>query len=501
MQTPIRNSDHRLSVALGSPGVLIGGGVLFAIAMLSISIAILYGGRQDAMQHSVEWSRNTLLVIERDLTHDIELCDLSLQAVVDGVRRPDVMAAPTLIRRAMLFDRSTMLPLAAIFVTDRTGRIVIDSRADIPPEVNLADRDYFRIQRDAPAWGLYLSPPRASRLLNGERVVYLSRRITDTDGSFRGVVVGAVSVQYFSALLSGLNVGSHGAVALIHTDGALVMRLPGNAELTGRDMRGSAPFTQMMTSAEGTFTETASIDGIRRVYAFKHLSGLPLIAAVAPAEMDVYATWRARAVRVGAMMVLVCGAFIGVAILLARALRQKAKAESALRTLAQTDSLTGLSNRRTLDEMLEREWRRAVREHRPLSVLFVDLDRFKAYNDRYGHQAGDDVLAAVGRCLADHVRRPGDLAARYGGEEFVLVLPDTDSMGAMSIAESVRKAVAELAIEHAGSEQGRVTISVGAASWQGLVADSVSSVVKAADEALYRAKAIGRNRVSAAILA
>jgi Diguanylate cyclase, GGDEF domain len=97
-------------------------------------------------------------------------------------------------------------------------------------------------------------------------------------------------------------------------------------------------------------------------------------------------------------MSLLCGAFIGVGIFLARTLQKKAKADSALRRLAQTDSLTGLGNRRTLDEFLEREWRRAVRTRQPLSLLFVDIDHFKAYNDRYGHQAGDEVLARVGRC-------------------------------------------------------------------------------------------------------
>ncbi|PTB17798.1 hypothetical protein C9I57_26655 [Trinickia symbiotica] len=243
-----------------------------------------------------------------------------------------------------------------------------------------------------------------------------------------------------------------------------------------------------------------TIDGIRRVYAFRHLSGLPLIMEVAPAEIDIYAKWKARAEKVGTIMALFCGTFIGLSILLAYSLRQTARAESALRTLARTDSLTGLANRRTLDERLEQEWRRAVRTQRPLSLLFVDLDHFKAYNDRYGHQAGDAALAAVGRCLAEQLHRPADLAARYGGEEFVVVLPDTNSMGALSIAESLRTAVAQLAIDHAGSEQGRLTVSIGAASWQGLVANDVASVVKAADEALYRAKAIGRNRVAGAIL-
>jgi diguanylate cyclase (GGDEF)-like protein len=102
--------------------------------------------------------------------------------------------------------------------------------------------------------------------------------------------------------------------------------------------------------------------------------------------------------------------------------------------------------------------------------------------------------------LAEHVRRPGDLAARYGGEEFVAVLTGTDSVGALSVAESLRKAVADLDIEHAASGQGSITVSVGAASWQGVVADGFQSVVKAADQALYRAKAIGRNAVSGTIL-
>lgn len=502
MQTPIPDPDDRRSTWLRSPRLLIGAGVLFAGAMLSVSFAILYGGRQDAMEHSMEWSRNTALVLDRDIKHDITLCDLSLQAVVEGVHRPDVMAASPPLRRAILFGRSTMLPyLRAVFVTDAAGRIVIDSRTDMPAEGAVANNDYFKIQRDRPAGGLYVSPPRASQLLDGDRVIYLSRRITAPDGSFVGIVAGAISVEYFHQLFSGLKIGPHGVAALIHTDGMFVMRVPGSAATVGRDLRHAGPFLQMMRSAEGSFADTASTDGVRRVYAFRHISGLPLIAHVAPAEVDIYAQWRTRAEKVGAAMAVFCGAFLGVTILLVRALGEKVKAESALRKLAQTDSLTGLANRRTLDEILEREWRRAVRANRPLSVLFVDLDHFKAYNDRYGHQAGDDALAAVGRCLEGHVRRPGDVVARYGGEEFVVVLPDTDSVGALSMAESLRDAIAKLDIEHLGSTQGTVTVSIGAASWQGLVAESVSSVVKAADEALYQAKAIGRNCVSATILA
>ncbi|MGF6296762.1 diguanylate cyclase (GGDEF)-like protein [Paraburkholderia sp. WC7.3d] len=133
------------------------------------------------------------------------------------------------------------------------------------------------------------------------------------------------------------------------------------------------------------------------------------------------------------------------------------------------------------------------------SLLFVDIDRFKAYNDTYGHQAGDDALAAVARCIGDNIRRPADTAARYGGEEFIVVLPDTPPDGASVIAEKIRSAISELAIEHAGSEYGRVTASIGSASWAPEQDVDVTTIIKAADEALYNAKATGRNKVATSL--
>jgi diguanylate cyclase (GGDEF)-like protein len=177
-------------------------------------------------------------------------------------------------------------------------------------------------------------------------------------------------------------------------------------------------------------------------------------------------------------------------------LRRRMRAESELALLARTDGLTGLNNRRTLGEILDQEWRRAKRNRSVFSLLFVDIDRFKAYNDTYGHQAGDDTLAAVARCIGENIRRPADSAARYGGEEFIVVLPDTPPESAASIAEKIRTAISRLAIEHAGSEYGRVTASIGAASWIPEHGGEVGAVIRAADEALYSAKAAGRNKVS-----
>lgn len=149
-----------------------------------------------------------------------------------------------------------------------------------------------------------------------------------------------------------------------------------------------------------------------------------------------------------------------------------------------------------LGETLDREWRRAQRTRSTFSLLFVDIDRFKAYNDAYGHQAGDDALAAVARCIGNNIRRPGDSAARYGGEEFIVVLPETPTEGARHIAEKIRSAIVNLAIEHAGSEFGRVTASIGLATWSPQLDCDISTVIRVADEALYNAKATGRNKVA-----
>lgn len=174
--------------------------------------------------------------------------------------------------------------------------------------------------------------------------------------------------------------------------------------------------------------------------------------------------------------------------------------EAVLRLASEalTDPLTGLANRRRFDEALVGEWRRAARQRAPLALLFVDVDRFKRFNDLYGHQRGDSCLHAVAQAIRACALRPGDLVARYGGEEFVLLLPDTDSDGASHLGEAVRHAVEALALPHAGNGRpGVVTVSVGVAAAAPAEDDGLSPdhLARRADLALYVAKDAGRNRV------
>jgi two-component system chemotaxis family response regulator WspR len=179
--------------------------------------------------------------------------------------------------------------------------------------------------------------------------------------------------------------------------------------------------------------------------------------------------------------------------------RQLAEKNAILEALSSLDGLTGIANRRRFDEALDIEWRRCRRESAPASLILIDVDFFKRFNDHYGHLAGDDCLRQVAAAIKQGATRPGDLAARYGGEEFCLLMADTPADGAAQVAETVRRSIEELAISHARSDAAScVTISLGSAT---LVPDATTQpprLIELADAALYEAKKAGRNRHRAA---
>ena len=170
-----------------------------------------------------------------------------------------------------------------------------------------------------------------------------------------------------------------------------------------------------------------------------------------------------------------------------------------LQGLVDRDGLTGVANRRRGDNYLNMVWARLRRDKLPLSIIMLDVDHFKAYNDNYGHQAGDECLLAIASALNAQMKRPTDLVARYGGEEFMMILPDTDANGAVNVAEMVREAVASLNIQHAHSSAGpAVTISAGTATVTPQTEAGMELLIREADIALYRAKRMGRNQVQSA---
>ncbi|MCP5455385.1 MAG: diguanylate cyclase [Thermotogae bacterium] len=173
------------------------------------------------------------------------------------------------------------------------------------------------------------------------------------------------------------------------------------------------------------------------------------------------------------------------------------RSKDLLRQMSYIDGLTGIYNRRLFDQTIEREWRRAIRNSSEISLIMIDIDYFKKYNDTYGHIEGDNCLKKISKVLTTGVKRAGDFCARYGGEEFVILLPDTRLENAEDIAGKIRKNVEDLRIEHRDSEiSDFVTISLGVASKIPEINDADYSIlIESADKALYFAKNNGRNRV------
>ncbi|MCY1178205.1 Phytochrome-like protein cph2 [compost metagenome] len=170
-----------------------------------------------------------------------------------------------------------------------------------------------------------------------------------------------------------------------------------------------------------------------------------------------------------------------------------------LQRLMHSDGLTGLSNRRHFDEYLELEWRRAMREQQQLSLLMIDVDYFKVYNDSFGHLAGDEALRQVAEAIRSSCSRPTDLPARYGGEEFALVLPNTSPGGARLVAEKLRQTVLGLGIPHtAPTADTFLTVSIGLATQTPAIGSHCRQLISAADKGLYLAKNGGRNQVGIA---
>ncbi len=378
---------------------------------------------------------------------------------------------------------------------DAKGRIVVD-RDDTPHgDIFFSDHDFFKAHVEHPDARLYyISAPYRPRLRNGAYSLALSRRINSADGSFNGVAVITLNIDYFKTLLSLVNFGGKGSVFIVQQNGLMLARKPALAANAVSSVASSPTFSAMKAQPSGSYISVSPLDGVRRIYTFMRVPGTHLIAAVAPAEQDVLAAWSDRSLVIGLLTFFFGAGFVAISWLLAISLRARAIAQKKLQRLAGTDSLTGLSNRRAIDRRLDDEWRRARRTNQPLSALFVDVDHFKLYNDTYGHAMGDDALIAVADCIQHSIKRPGDITARYGGEEFVIVLAGAAAAGASAFAERLRAEVERLAIAHSGSPNGILTVSIGCATTLPSQDTDALKLLNHADAALYRAKRAGRNR-------
>ncbi|MDR8052484.1 sensor domain-containing diguanylate cyclase [Burkholderia cenocepacia] len=493
---PAFNSIEKIADWAGRHPLVVGAlGTLMSLSALAISAVTLWVARIEVVEHAHETSRNVAAVLASQIARTVETSNNALIALAAELGKPAVQRMDAGLRHDLLFERTAAQYVTGMGVTDGHGQL-IDGCCSATHRWDFADRDYFKVHRDADNVGLYVSQPYRARSRSGKESIALSRRIERPDHAFDGIAVVAIDLAYFEQLLSRLDVGPNGVSAIVRADGTILARNPSLNDGQMNLLRRSKSFQRMVNSESGFYPARSSIDGIVRLYTYQRIPGTPLIAVVAPAESDVLAGIKRLSWTVGISASVICALFCAVVWLLAFALQDNFRKQSLLTDLTRTDPLTGLHNRRALDTALADEWARLQRgSGGSLSVLFIDADHFKQYNDRHGHAVGDTALRFLAECIRAHTRRRGDLAARYGGEEFVAVLPDTDENGAAKVAEAIRRAVEDNRLDGFDATVPPFTVSIGCATGDRTHPGSVQALSREADVALYAAKRQGRNRV------
>ncbi len=377
-----------------------------------------------------------------------------------------------------------------IGIMDHNGDAVVKSLVANPAGFNYAEREYFRHHRTHADRLPYIGE-RITSKIDGAQSITVTRRFNNPDGSFGGVAVTSVSLAFFQRMFDQMQAKSGGVILLVGDDGAILARspaLPKGANQLGGELR--QHFADHPDG--GSVAYKSGIDGIRRQGSYQHLSQYPLTTLVSQSDWDIQAAWRSELEWHGIILSCMIVVLIGLG---GRAIT----ATNMLAEQAMQDSLTGLANRRCFDERIERDVQRAIRAAQPISVIMIDIDHFKDFNDCFGHPAGDECLRMVARTIQGSLGRPGEFAARYGGEEIAVLLPGCDGPRAAALAEMMLVAVRGLAMRQAGHLDDVVTFSAGVGTYvPGRAMGDAQTLIEMADTALYAAKAAGRNRVATA---
>jgi diguanylate cyclase (GGDEF)-like protein len=461
--------------------------ILTTLGFLAVCASVVWDMKQAAWEIARQASENLASTMDADIARNIELYDLSLRAVATNMALPEINQVSKPIRRLILFDHAaTANHFGSLKVYDANGTLTIDAAALSPENEQVADKEYFKVHATNPNVGLFIDKPSSSRL--GEYSIILSRRISNSDGTFAGVVTGAFHLSYFYNLFRRVNAGEDGTITLVRRDGVVIMRTPFDLAFLGKNLSNGANTRRVLSGEGGWFEGLGAVDKIERQFVWSD-GKQPMVVIVGKSLNAIYGPWESEALKISALtLALTLSSSIAIFFLL-REMRKRTALEQKLAILSLTDGLTGLNNRRRFDEVLRSEWERSLRQGTSIALLMIDADHFKAYNDAFGHQAGDQVLSGIASCISSRVRRSADCAARYGGEEFAIILPGLTALDAQIVAERIR-----LDVEKLPSEKSVATVSIGIASVIPASSQNAADLIAFADAALYQAKDGGRNR-------
>jgi len=428
---------------------------------------------------------------------DIILVDLVDRLQNDGWGTVQVQRLQKLVAQHVIETHQ----LQGLFFYDRAGEWVLTSFGSKPENANNSDREYFQYHQQNVNLGPHIGKALHSRTTD-DWVIPVSRRVNDEQGQFNGVVLATLKMKYFNDFFASFDIDRKGAILLAMTDGTILARRPFSDDVIGKSIAKGQMFTDYLSqSVSGTAMVTSILDNITRLHSYAQLEKYPLVVSAAISEEALLDGWQKNAIRSLIVIVVAVLANILFGVLLVKQIRFGLQAEAKMRVaqaslekLALQDSLTGLSNRRHFEQVLDVEFRRSGRKQTPVSLIMLDIDFFKSFNDTYGHYAGDHCIVAVADCIRGCLHRAGDLAVRYGGEEMAIFLPENDAHGTYALAERIRLAILALHIPHADNPEGVVSASLGCYSCVPSETNTIVALIQRADSALYLAKKAGRNQ-------
>lgn len=480
-------------------------GFFTVLVCFSITSITLWQLRQ-SRNHELDIADTTAANLSRSMAQQAEdtfdQADIPVAGIVERLNFDGFGAATS--SRMHDYLRATAAgveQIQGLFIYDKDGAWAATSLNRMPANANNADREYFQFHKAYDSTLPHIGQPIQSRT-TGDWIIPVSRRVNDSTGHFAGVVLATIELAYFDRFFDRFDIGKRGVITLAMADGTVLARRPALQNVRGASIADGELFrTYLKEHYEGTATVRSVLDHELRLYGYKRLDRYPLVVLAGLSEQEVLDEWRQYAWRSLAIIICVVIANLLFGVLLFQQIRFGLNAESQLRIashslekLALQDGLTGLANRRHFQEILGLEFVAGQANLHPLSLIMIDIDYFKSYNDNYGHVAGDKCIVAVAECIRSNLNRTGDLAVRYGGEEMAVFLPYSDGQGAFALAEKIRLAVLARALEHKGNPNGVVSISLGVYGCAAHQCPTMEAFVERADAALYAAKHQGRNR-------
>lgn len=461
--------------------------IVIALPFVAFSVYNAYEVQNELQRgyetENINLAKNVAMTIDDSIASTGEL--LISMSSIDFVRNQNYPA----IKRYLEAVWPNYPYYSNIIFVDNNGDIQAASRTKQKGKmkVNVRDTVYFKraMQSESVAVGDFM----VSKIL-GKPVVHVTFPVKDYSGKRVGFLAAAFDLTKVQNKIMQHHVREHTLISVLDNKFVIVARSESPGKWVGKSVAGTMRVEHMIGKKSGSSKVQSAIDGKTRIVGFAAASRVPWFVRVGTDYNYIQlavkqAILKQLAIFIPILLIAIFGwLWIG---------RDVEKLHRRTEFLSLTDSLTQLWNNRKLLADLEREISRAKRNREQLSFIMLDIDHFKVFNDKYGHQAGDKVLSCVAKTICNIVRDT-DLVYRYGGEEICVLAPSTDREGAVRLAERIRYGIEQSHVQCAGQDLADITVSLGVASYP-LDAISRDGLIRCADEALYRAKANGRNRV------